>query len=194
MCSGTQECQVTLSIGISVFPTDGSDSQQLLQGGRCAMDRAKEICGNSYQFYLPSMNVHTVERLELESDLGHALQRGEFLLHYQPIVDVASGMITGVEALLRWQHPVRGLVPPLEFIPLAEETGLIVAIGEWVLATACARNRSLAGQGLTDLRVAVNLSARQFADPLFVAAPDADRARQRASTPRVWSWRSPRAW
>ena len=165
---GTQECQVTLSIGISVFPTDGSDSQQLLKAADAAMDRAKETCGTSYQFYLPSMNVHTVERLELESDLGHALERGEFLLHYQPIVDVASGLITGVEALLRWQHPVRGLVPPLEFIPLAEETGLIVAIGEWVLATACARNRAWQVQGLTDLRVAVNLSARQFADPLFL--------------------------
>jgi diguanylate cyclase (GGDEF)-like protein len=165
---GTQECQVNLSIGISVFPTDGSDSQQLLKAADVAMDRAKEICGNSYQFYLPSMNVHTVERLELESDLGHALERGEFLLHYQPIVDVASGLITGVEALLRWQHPVRGLVPPLEFIPLAEETGQIVAIGEWVLATACARNRAWQVQGLTDLRVAVNLSARQFADPLFL--------------------------
>jgi diguanylate cyclase (GGDEF)-like protein len=165
---GMQECQVTLSIGISVFPTDGSDSQQLLKAADAAMDRAKETCGTSYQFYLPSMNVHTVERLALESDLGHALERGEFLLHYQPIVDVASGLITGVEALLRWQHPVRGLVPPLEFIPLAEETGLIVAIGEWVLATACARNRAWQVQGLTDLRVAVNLSARQLADPLFL--------------------------
>jgi EAL domain-containing protein (putative c-di-GMP-specific phosphodiesterase class I) len=104
----------------------------------------------------------------LESDLGHALERGELLLHYQPVVEVASGLITGVEALLRWRHPVRGLVPPLDFIPLAEETGLIVAIGEWVLATACARNRAWQLQGLTKLRVAVNLSARQFADAQFL--------------------------
>ena len=165
---GKQECQVTLSIGISVFPTDGSDSQQLLKAADMAMYRAKETGGNIYQYYLPSMNVHTLERLELESDLGHALERGEFLLHYQPMVDVASGLITGVEALLRWNHPVRGLVPPLDFIPLAEETGQIVAIGEWVLATACARNRVWQLQGLTNLKVAVNLSARQFADPLFV--------------------------
>jgi diguanylate cyclase (GGDEF)-like protein len=165
---GKQECQVTLSIGISVFPTDGSDSQQLLKAADVAMYRAKETGGNIYRYYLPSMNVHTLERLELESDLGHALERGEFLLHYQPMVDVASGLITGVEALLRWNHPVRGLVPPLEFIPLAEETGQIVAIGEWVLATACARTRVWQLQGLTNLGVAVNLSARQFTDPLFV--------------------------
>jgi diguanylate cyclase (GGDEF)-like protein len=166
---GKQECQVTLSIGISVFPTDGSDSQQLLKAADVAMCREKETGGNSYLYYLPSMNVHTLERLELESDLGHALERGEFLLHYQPMVDVASGLITGVEALLRWRHPVRGLVAPLEFIPLAEETGLIVAIGEWVLATACAQTRTWQIQGLTDLKVAVNLSARQFADPLFLS-------------------------
>jgi diguanylate cyclase (GGDEF)-like protein len=165
---GRQECHVTLSIGISVFPKDGSDSQQLLKAADAAMYQAKETGGNTYRYYLPSMDVHTLERLELESDLGHALERGEFLLHYQPMVDVASGLITGVEALLRWQHPVRGLVPPLDFIPLAEETGLIVAIGEWVLATACARNRAWQLQGVTDLKVAVNLSARQFADPLFL--------------------------
>jgi diguanylate cyclase (GGDEF)-like protein len=165
---GKQQCQVTLSIGISVFPTDGSDSLQLLKAADVAMYGAKETGGNSFRYYLPSMNVHTLERLELESDLGHALERGEFLLHYQPVVNVASGLITGVEALLRWRHPVRGLVPPLDFIPLAEETGLIVAIGEWVLATACARNRAWQVQGLTNLRVAVNLSARQIADALFL--------------------------
>jgi diguanylate cyclase (GGDEF)-like protein len=165
---GKQECQVTLSVGISVFPTDGSDSQQLLKAADVAMYGAKETGGNSFRYYLPSMNVHTLERLKLESDLGHALERGELLLHYQPVVEVASGLITGVEALLRWRHPVRGLVPPLDFIPLAEETGLIVAIGEWVLATACARNRAWQLQGLTKLRVAVNLSARQFADAQFL--------------------------
>jgi EAL domain-containing protein (putative c-di-GMP-specific phosphodiesterase class I) len=115
------------------------------------------------------MNVHTVERLELESDLRHAVERGEFFLHYQPKVEIASGLITGVEALLRWKHPLRGLVPPLDFIPLAEETGLIVPIGEWVLATACARTKAWQGRGLPKLSVAVNLSARQFADTMLLA-------------------------
>ena len=165
---GRKACDVTLSIGISVFPTDGNDSRALLKAADVAMYRAKEAGGNNYLYYAPSMNVHTVERLELESDLIHALERGEFLLHYQPKVETMTGLITGTEALLRWQHPVRGLVPPMDFITLAEETGLIVPIGEWVLATACARNKAWQDQGLTNLTVAVNLSARQFADPLLL--------------------------
>jgi diguanylate cyclase (GGDEF)-like protein len=165
---GTKDYHVSLSIGISVFPSDGSDSQALLKAADVAMYRAKELGRNSYQFYLPSMNVHTVERLELESDLSRALERGEFFLQYQPKVEVATGLITGIEALLRWRHPVRGLVPPMDFIPLAEETGLIVPIGEWVLATACARNKTWQDQGLTKLGIAVNLSARQFADSMLL--------------------------
>jgi len=161
---GNKDCHVTLSIGISVFPSDGSDSQALLKAADVAMYRAKQMGRNNYQYYLPTMNVHTVERLELESDLSHALERGEFLLHYQPQVQIKTGMITGTEALLRWNHPLRGLVPPLDFIPLAEETGLIVPIGEWVLATACAQNKLWQDQRLTKLGIAVNLSARQFAD------------------------------
>jgi len=166
---GKKDCHVTASIGISTFPADGSDSQTLLKAADVAMYRAKETGRNNYQFYLPSMNVHTLERLELESDLRRALERGEFLLHYQPKVEVSSGLITGVEALLRWRHPLRGLVPPLDFIPLAEETGLIVPIGEWVLATACARTKAWQGRGLPQLSVAVNLSARQFADTMLLA-------------------------
>ena len=166
---GKKDCHVTVSIGISTFPADGSDSQSLIKAADVAMYRAKETGRNNYQFYLPSMNIHTLERLELESDLRRALERGEFLLHYQPKVEVASGLITGVEALLRWKHPLRGLVPPLDFIPLAEETGLIVPIGEWVLATACARNKAWQGRGLPKLSVAVNLSARQFADTMLLA-------------------------
>jgi diguanylate cyclase (GGDEF)-like protein len=165
---GRKECHVTLSIGISVFPSDGDDSQALLKAADVAMYRAKAAGRNNYLYYSPSMNVHTVERLELESDLSHALERGEFLLHYQPKVDTMSGRITGTEALLRWRHPLRGLVPPIDFIPLAEETGLIVPIGEWVLATACARTKAWQDEGLSKLSVAVNLSARQFADPLLL--------------------------
>jgi diguanylate cyclase (GGDEF)-like protein len=166
---GNKDCHVTPSIGISIFPSDGSDSQALLKAADVAMYRAKETGRNNYQYYLPSMNVHTLERLELESDLRRALERGEFLLHYQPKVEIRSGLITGVEALLRWKHPLRGLVPPLDFIPLAEETGLIVPIGEWVLATACAQNQAWQGRALPRLSIAVNLSARQFADSALLA-------------------------
>jgi diguanylate cyclase (GGDEF)-like protein len=166
---GKKDCHVTVSIGISTFPADGSDSQSLLKAADVAMYRAKETGRNNYQYYLPSMNVHTLERLELESDLRRALERGEFFLHYQPKVEISSGLITGVEALLRWKHPLRGLVPPLDFISLAEETGLIVPIGEWVLATACARIKAWQGRGLPKLSVAVNLSARQFADTMLLA-------------------------
>ena len=159
------DCHVTLSIGISVFPSDGSDSQALMKAADVAKFRAKQMGRNNYQYYLPAMNVHTVERLELESDLSHALERREFILYYQPKVEIKTGMITGTEALLRWNHPLRGLVPPMDFISLAEETGLIVTIGEWVLATACAQNKLWQDQGLTGLGIAVNLSARQFGDP-----------------------------
>jgi diguanylate cyclase (GGDEF)-like protein len=166
---GKKDCHVTLSIGISVFPSDGSDSQALLKAADVAMYRAKEMGRNNFQYYLPSMNVHTLERLELESDLSHALERGEFLLHYQPKVEIATGLITGTEALLRWKHPVRGLVSPLDFISLAEETGLIVPIGEWVLATACAQNKLWQDMGLTKLGISVNLSGRQFSDSMLLA-------------------------
>jgi sensor c-di-GMP phosphodiesterase-like protein len=132
------------------------------------MYRAKETGRNNYLHYAPSMNVHTAERLELESDLRRALERGEFLLHYQPKVELATGMIIGTEALLRWNHPLRGLISPMEFIPLAEETGLIESIGEWVLATACARNTSWQNETATRLTVAVNLSALQFRDPMLL--------------------------
>ncbi|TSA17050.1 MAG: EAL domain-containing protein [Betaproteobacteria bacterium] len=160
---GAQEFNITTSIGISNYPDDSNDMQGLLKNADIAMYRAKAQGKNNYQFYSAQMNVHTIERLALESDLRHALERDEFLLHYQPKVDIASKRITGMEALLRWQRPGLGLVPPMQFIPLAEETGLIVPIGEWVLRTACAQNKAWREQGLPPLRVAVNLSARQFA-------------------------------
>jgi diguanylate cyclase (GGDEF)-like protein len=164
----SKDCHVTASIGISVFPVDGKDSQSLLKMADMAMYRAKDLGRNNYQYYSPSMNIHTLERLEFESDLRHALERGELVLYYQPKVNIASGRITGTEALLRWKNPQRGLVAPMDFIPLAEETGLIGPIGEWVLASACARNKAWQDQGLTTLRIAVNLSARQFADPMLL--------------------------
>ncbi len=165
---GSNDCHVTVSIGVSVFPADGSDAPALLKAADVAMYRAKDTGRDSYQFYSAAMNVHTVERLELECDLRHALERHEFLLHYQPKVDVATGRITGIEALLRWEHPNRGLISPMDFIPLAEETGLISSIGEWVLATACAQTKEWQDQGFAKLDVAVNLSARQFADPMLL--------------------------
>jgi diguanylate cyclase (GGDEF)-like protein len=165
---GIHDCHITLSVGISIYPSDGNDYQVLLKAADAAMYRAKETGRNNYLHYTPSMNVHTLERLELESDLRQALKRGEFLLHYQPKIETATGMIIGTEALLRWKHPLRGLMLPTAFIPLAEETGLIVPIGEWVLATACARNKAWQDQGLTNLTVSVNLSARQFGDPALL--------------------------
>jgi predicted signal transduction protein with EAL and GGDEF domain len=163
-----KDCRVTVSIGISIFPADGNDSQALIKAADVAMYRAKETGRNNFLYYSPQMNVHTLERLELESDLRHALAQGELLLHYQPKVELATGRISGIEALLRWKHPIRGLVPPKEFIPLAEETGLIVPIGEWVLATACAQTKVWQDEGHSNISVAVNLSARQFGDPMLL--------------------------
>ncbi|MEO7726961.1 MAG: EAL domain-containing protein [Burkholderiales bacterium] len=158
-----QEFHVTASIGISLYPADGTDQQALLKNADIAMYRAKEQGKNNYQFYSAQMNLHSFERLALETSLRRAVERNEFLLHYQPKVDMRSGRITGVEALIRWQHPELGMVPPTQFIALAEETGLIAPIGEWVLRTACAEAQGWAVKGLPPISVAVNLSARQFA-------------------------------
>jgi diguanylate cyclase (GGDEF)-like protein/PAS domain S-box-containing protein len=158
-----QEFHITASIGISSYPDDGTDMQTLMKNADIAMYRAKEQGKNNFQFYSAQINGHSIERLTLESSLRRALERSEFLLHYQPKLDLGTGRVTGVEALVRWQQPERGLIPPAEFIQLAEETGLIVPIGEWVLKTACAQNKTWQHQGLPPVRVAVNLSARQFA-------------------------------
>ena len=156
-----KEFRVTASVGISTCPVDGEDLRALLKNADIAMYRAKQQ-GNAYQFYDEQMNRHSVERLELEAALRYALDRNELALHYQPKIETRTGRLTGVECLLRWQHPTIGAVPPDQLVPLAEETGLIVPIGKWALRTACLQARAWAEQGLPLLRMAVNLSARQF--------------------------------
>ena len=159
-----REVVLTASIGISVFPDDGEDGSSLLKHADTAMYHAKDQGRDNCQFYSASLTERALRRLDLENSLRRALERDEFFLVYQPQLDVASGRVKSVEALLRWQHPERDLIPPLDFIPAAEENGLIVPIGEWVMKRACADAMRWAEQGL-DLRVAVNLSARQFRDP-----------------------------
>jgi diguanylate cyclase (GGDEF)-like protein/PAS domain S-box-containing protein len=156
------EVFVTASIGIALYPLDGTDTENLLKNADVAMYHAKNEGRNNYQFYTKSMNATALQRLDLENDLRKALDRGEFLLYYQPTVDVQTRTIYGAEALLRWKHPNKGIIAPGEFIPLAEETGLIVPIGEWVLRTACSQNRAWQNAGNKPFRVAVNLSGRQF--------------------------------
>ena len=156
------EFNISTSIGITLFPTDGDDAETLLTNADIAMYQAKEQGKNNFQFFTPVMNTRIQNRLALENDLRHGLERGEFVVYYQPQLNISTGQIVGVEALVRWQHPERGLVLPMEFIPVAEETGLIVPLGEWVLHAACAQIRSWQEAGLPPLRVAVNLSAREF--------------------------------
>jgi EAL domain-containing protein (putative c-di-GMP-specific phosphodiesterase class I) len=158
------ECHTTASIGIAMFPADGTDVQTLTKNADMAMYRAKEDGKNGFRFFTEEAKTQSIERLTLETSLRRALDREEFSLHYQPKVDLASGRITGVEALLRWTHPELGMLSPVQFIPLAEETGLIVPIGRWVLKQACAQNMAWQRQGLRPLSMAVNLSPRQFAD------------------------------
>ena len=159
----TGEFFVTASAGVAVFPSDGDDVRTLLRNADTAMYRAKDKGRNQFHFYRPEMNTHMAERLSLENGLRRALERGEFLLHYQPKVHLATGGITGVEVLLRWAHPERGLVSPLDFIPLLEETGLIEPVSAWVMDAACAQLKRWRKLGFDGLRVAVNLSPRQFA-------------------------------
>ena len=156
------ELHASASIGISIYPSDGGNAETLLQHADAAMYQAKKSGRNTYRLFTPEMNAFARERLELENGLRRALVRQEFVLHYQPKVDVRTGSIDSAEALIRWQHPTHGLIAPNDFIPLAEETGLIIPIGEWVLNEACRQAQSWRASGLRPLRVAVNLSAQQF--------------------------------
>ena len=159
---GTREMHITASIGITVFPFDDNDVDSLLRNADTAMYRAKELGKNNFQFYTAEMNAAMCERMEIESGLRRALQKGQFVLHYQPQCQIASGKIVGVEALIRWHHPQQGMISPAKFIPVAEESGLIVPIGEWVLRTACRQIKHWREAGMPHLKMAVNLSARQF--------------------------------
>jgi diguanylate cyclase (GGDEF)-like protein/PAS domain S-box-containing protein len=159
-----QEFRVSASIGVSIFPQDGGDEQTLMKNADIAMYHAKQEGRNNYQFHSETMDTHSLERLALESSLRRALERNEFELHYQAKTSLGTSRMTGMEALLRWQHPDLGMLAPAQFIPIAEETGLIVPIGYWVIRTACLQNKAWQDRGLPPMRVAVNLSARQFTD------------------------------
>lgn len=161
------ELHVTATVGISVCPNDGEDAQTLLKNADSAMYRAKEAGRDTYHYYSDDMSTRAFERLTLENSLRRALERDEFELYYQPQIDVVAGRVVGVEALLRWNHPEVGVVPPDEFVPLLEETGLIVPVGAWVLETACRQRRTWAWNGQA-LALAVNISARQFSDTGFL--------------------------
>ena len=172
-----RDLHVTASIGVSVYPDDGLDAETLIQNADTAMYQAKENGRQSYRFFEPEMNVRAVERQFIEESLRCAVERQEFLLHYQPVVDLATGAITGAEALIRWMHPVRGLIPPLQFIPVAEDCGLIVPIGAWVLREACRQARAWVDAGLPKMTLAVNASAvelrnENFLENLFSALGD----------------------
>jgi diguanylate cyclase (GGDEF)-like protein/PAS domain S-box-containing protein len=163
-----QDVIIGASIGISLFPTDGRTKEHLFQAADTAMYRAKAAGRNRYRFFEPEMAVATRERMALETSLRPALARGEFELHYQPRIDLRSMAMVGMEALIRWNHPQRGLVSPAQFIPIAEETGLIAPIGRWVLHEACMQTRRLMTEFDREICVSVNVSARQLAHSTFV--------------------------
>ncbi|HTY42455.1 MAG TPA: EAL domain-containing protein [Thermoanaerobaculia bacterium] len=159
--------QVTASVGVATFPEDGQDAETLLRNADAAMYRAKDLGGNNFELCTPELTAMAVERLELQNGLRQALDRSEFLLHYQPLVSLGSGRIVGLEALVRWQHPQKGFLPPATFIPVAEETGLILPLGAWVLQVATGQLKSWLDTGL-GLRMSVNFSAKQFRERSLV--------------------------
>ena len=161
LIAGGRELFVTASIGISIYPNDGADVETLLKNADTALHRAKEHGLDSFRLFTAAMNAEAVQRLRLESELRRALQRGELFVHYQPIVDLATGTIQVLEALMRWKHPEHGLIAPSEFIPIAERTGLLASLGPWVLKTACAQAKTWERAG-HPVSVAVNISPRQL--------------------------------
>jgi predicted signal transduction protein with EAL and GGDEF domain len=167
-CIDHHELHVTASIGISVYPDDGLDAETLLKNADIAMYQAKESGRQTFRFFKPEMNVKAVERQSMEEDLRRALERHELTLHYQPIVNLKSGTITGAEALLRWTHPSRGPVLPMKFIPVAEDCGLMLPIGAWVLREACAQAKAWADMGMPPITMSVNVSTLQYRGGEFV--------------------------
>ena len=164
-----RELNVSASVGVSIYPDNGGDAEALLKNADTAMYRAKERGRNTYRFYAAKMNAQSTEQLMLESALRHALARGELEMHYQPKMNLQTERIVGVEALMRWHHPVLGMIPPVQFIPIAEEIGLIVSLGKWSLEQACADSRAWQKAGLPKVLVSVNLSPRQFESRTLVA-------------------------
>ncbi|HMG21321.1 MAG TPA: EAL domain-containing protein, partial [Kofleriaceae bacterium] len=162
------ELHVTTSVGISVYPEDGLDAETLIQNADTAMYQAKENGRDSYQYFTSAMNARAVERQSIEENLRRALQRQEFALHYQPKINFRSGAITGAEALIRWTHPTRGPISPAQFIPVAEDSGLILPIGNWVLRQACKQARTWLDAGLPVTTMAVNVSALEFRNDSFL--------------------------
>src|SRR6185295_9202091 len=163
-----QEIFVSTSIGISVYPQDGRDTAGLLKTAGVALDRAKVQGGNNYQFYTAGGTTRALKQLVLESNLRSGLDKSEFIVHYQPQVDIRGFQLVGMEALVRWQHPSLGLLYPSEFVSLAEDSGLIISLGDWILRTACAQNKVWQDKGLMPMRLSVNFSARQFQQPTFI--------------------------
>jgi diguanylate cyclase (GGDEF)-like protein/PAS domain S-box-containing protein len=165
---GEHRLQVTMSIGLSTYPDNGEDAETLIKNADTAMYHAKESGRDTFQFYKPDLSLRAVKRQSLEGQLGYAIEREELLLHYQPKVNLKTGAITSVEALVRWQHPEHGLLLPAQFLPLAEDTGMIVAIGRWVLLEACRQTREWMDEGLLAVPVAVNISALEFRSEHFL--------------------------
>ncbi|MEO6353911.1 MAG: EAL domain-containing protein [Burkholderiaceae bacterium] len=166
---GGQKLEVTCSMGLATYPNDGADIDTLLMNADAAMYRAKELGRNNWQFYTAEMNAKAHEKLTLQEGLRNAIAGGEFVLLYQPQVNLQSGQIFGVEALIRWQHPILGMISPARFIPLAEQSGLIVPIGDWVLRTACHQNKAWQDAGMPHITMSVNVSARQFREKSLVS-------------------------
>jgi predicted signal transduction protein with EAL and GGDEF domain len=163
-----QEIYTSASVGISLYPIDGVTTETLLKNADIAMYHAKQHGRNSFHFYTEEINRRTEERLLLENELRHAVAREEFVLHYQPWLDLESGMVGGVEALIRWEHPQRGLLAPVRFISIAEETGLIIPIGEWVVKSACRYLRVLHSAGFNWMTMSVNVSGKQLRSPNLI--------------------------